>query len=103
MTEHELQNMIRLKLSSMGFVVFRANVGKFRLADGRWFDVGLPKGFSDLFAVRDGRVCFIEVKAEGGKVSEDQDNFLKQMKYRGCVTGVAYSVEDAISLAEQIK
>ena len=45
MTEQDIMNSIRIKLSEMGFTVFRANVGKFKLADGRWFDVGLPKGF----------------------------------------------------------
>lgn len=36
MTEHDLQNSIRLRLSELGFMVFRANVGKVRLADGRF-------------------------------------------------------------------
>lgn len=102
MTEAEVQNMIRLKLSSMGFVVFRANVGKFKMADGRWFDVGLPKGFSDLIAIKDGRICFIEVKAPGGKVSSEQRNFLDQMKHRGCIAGVAYNVDEAVAIAEQL-
>lgn len=102
MSEHSLQNLIRIELSKLGFVVFRANVGKFKLADGRWFDVGLPKGFPDLFAIKDGRVCFIEVKAPGGRVSSEQINFIEQMTRRGCVAGVAYNVDDAIAIAEQL-
>jgi hypothetical protein len=43
MTEHDIQNSIRLKLSELGYCVFRVNVGKFETADGRWFDTGLPK------------------------------------------------------------
>ena len=43
MTEHDLQNLIRLELSSQKYAVFRANVGKIKLSDGRWFDTGLPK------------------------------------------------------------
>lgn len=85
----------------MGYTVFRANVGKFLLKDGRWFDVGLPNGFSDTFAVKDGRIYFIEVKAADGIESTDQKNFIKQMRLKGCKAGFAYSVEDAIKIIEE--
>lgn len=98
MTEQDIMNSIRIKLSELGFTVFRANVGKFKLADGRWFDVGLPTGFSDLFAVKDGKIYFIEVKKPGGKVRTEQVNFIKQMQQKGCVAGVVYSVEEAVEL-----
>jgi hypothetical protein len=101
MSEHSLQNLIRVELSKLGFTVFRANVGKFKLDDGRWFDVGLPKGFSDLFAIKDGQACFIEVKGKNGKASEEQLNFIEQMKRKGCRAGIAYTVEDAIKIAEE--
>lgn len=41
--EHKIQNEIQIALSENGCRVFRANVGKVRLEDGRWFDTGLPK------------------------------------------------------------
>lgn len=103
MTEHELQNAIRLKLSEMGYVVFRTNVGKVKTADGRWFDTGLPKGFSDLFAVKDGKAFFIECKLRSYFPSAEQLNFIEQMRRRGCRAGVAYSVEDAIKICEDDK
>ena len=85
MTEHDLQNLIRLTLSKQGWCVFRANVGKFQMKDGRWFDTGLPKGFSDLFAVKDGRIVFLEVKTPTGKVRPEQVNFIQQMRKKyGC-------------------
>lgn len=90
-------NKIQIELSKHGRV-FRANVGKVRLADGRWFDTGLPKGFSDLFFIKDGRVYFIEVKVKPNKPSNEQLNFIEQMKKRGCGAGVAYSVEDALKI-----
>lgn len=98
MTETDIMNSIRIKLSENGYTVFRANVGKFKMADGRWFDVGLPKGFSDLFAVKNGRVFFLEVKRPGGHVRDEQINFLEQMRKRGCVAGVVHSAEEAIKL-----
>jgi hypothetical protein len=61
----DLSNAIRLALSQDGHFICRANVGKFKMADGRWFDTGLPKGFSDLFGNRAGDAVafYIEVKA----------------------------------------
>lgn len=99
MTEHDIQNAIRLRLSELGFCVFRANVGRFQTKDGRWFDTGLPKGFSDLFAVKDGRVYFLEVKTETGKVRPEQVQFLAVMRDRyGCVAEIVRSVEDAVRI-----
>jgi hypothetical protein len=101
MTEHEIQNSIRLKLSELGYAVFRANVGKFQTKDGRWFDTGLPKGFSDLFAIKNGKIYFLEVKAETGKPTAEQLNFLAVMRDRyGCVTGIVRSVEEAVKLVD---
>ena len=51
-TESLIQNQIRVELSKAGYMVFRINVGKVRMADGRWFDTGAPKGFCDLFGFR---------------------------------------------------
>ena len=98
MSEHDLQNLIRVRLSEIGYRVFRANVGKVKLPDGRWFDTGLPTGFSDLFAVKDGRVAFIEVKVLPNVASDAQNNFIQQMLAEGCNAGVAYSVEDAVEI-----
>ena len=98
MTETDIMNLIRVKLSEIGLTVFRANVGKIKLSDGRWFDTGLPKGFSDLFAVKDGKAYFIEVKKPGGTVSPEQINFIDQMQKRGCIAGIAHSTEEAIKL-----
>jgi hypothetical protein len=101
MTEHEIQNSIRLKLSELGYAVFRANVGKFQTKDGRWFDTGLPKGFSDLFAIKNGKIYFLEVKTETGKPTAEQLNFLAVMRDRyGCITGIVRSVEEAIKLVD---
>jgi len=96
--EHELQNEIRLELSKLGFTVFRTNVGKVRLADGRFFDTGLPKGFSDLIAIKEGKVYFVEVKFGKGKLRPDQKNFIEQMQKKGCVAGAVWSVEEAVEL-----
>ena len=43
-TESLIQSKIRVALSQDGHIVFRANVGKVRMTDGRFFDTGLPNG-----------------------------------------------------------
>lgn len=74
-TESLIQNQIRVGLSKAGHMVFRANVGKVKTADGRFFDTGLPKGFCDLFGFKpDGQIFFIEVKNETGRVRPEQKN-----------------------------
>lgn len=100
-TESLIQNQIRVGLSKAGHMVFRINVGKVRMADGRWFETGAPKGFCDLFGFRpDGQIFFIEVKNEKGRVRDDQKKFMEAMKKRGALVGVARSVEDAMRIVD---
>ena len=97
--ETALMNQIRVELSKE-CVIFRANVGKVRMIDGRYFDTGLPKGFSDLFGARkkDGKAIFVEVKTEAGRVRPEQEKFLDRMQSYGFIAGVVRSVEDAKQL-----
>lgn len=100
-TESLIQNQIRVGLSKAGYMVFRINVGKIRMADGRWFETGAPKGFCDLFGFRpDGQIFFIEVKNEKGRLRDDQKKFMEAMKKRGALVGVARSVEDAMRIVD---
>lgn len=101
MTEHEIQNQIRLALTEY-VIIFRANVGRGTTFDGRYFTTGLPKGFPDLFGVRrsDGRAVFIEVKTPTGKPSKEQLRFIEQMQKSHAVAFIAHSVDEAI---EKIK
>lgn len=96
MTEHDIQNSIRNSTTDIA-VLFRGNVGSGFTYDGRHFDTGLPKGFSDLFGFRksDGRAVFIEVKTETGRVRPEQVNFIQKMQVYGALAGIARSVEDA--------
>ena len=96
MTEHDIQNLIRAETADIA-VIFRANVGSGITYDGRHFDTGLPKGFSDLFGFRksDGRAVFIEVKSPAGRLRPEQENFIRKMQIYGALAGVARSVEDA--------
>ena len=98
MTEQDLQNQIRVYLSKLGYTVFRINVIGSYTKDGRYVPPSLPKGFSDLFAVKDGKAIFIEVKYGKNKASKEQINFIKQMQKKGCKAGIVYSIEDIDNL-----
>ncbi len=103
MTEHEIQNQIRIETAPYA-TLFRVNVGSGFAKDGRYFNTGVPKGFSDLFGVRksDGRAVFIEVKTPKGRPSEKQINFINQMKKHGAIAGICRSAEEAIKLITEV-
>lgn len=102
--EQIIQNNIRVAVSKAGCTVFRANVGKVLMENGRWFDTGMPKGFPDLFGFRhlDGRFFFIECKNEKGRLRDDQKRFAAMLQnYPNVLYGVARSVEDALKIVEE--
>lgn len=102
MKEIDVQNSIRLALNPYA-VIFRGNVGKVRLPDGRYFDTGLPKGFTDLFGFRksDGKMIFLEVKNEKGKLRDVQKHFINTMQQYPVICGVARSPEEAIKIVTE--
>ena len=123
MLEHEIQNQIRLAISDAKIATsFRTNVGEAwqgdvkKLDDGsllirnpRRFQTGLPPGFSDLFCVvpvtitpdmvgkQIAQAAFLEVKTPKGRATNDQRNFLQQMKNLGAIAAVVRSADNAIT------
>ena len=112
MTEHELQNRIRVALSQYG-IVFRTNAGTFWQGKRVWSRElhatviaqtqaigGLPMGFPDLLFIDRNGCAFIEVKTPRGKVREEQEKFINLMRSYGHRAGVARSVEDAVDIIQ---
>lgn len=100
--EKDIQNDIRISLNDIA-IVFRANVGMYFTKDGRPVNVGLPRGFPDLFGLRksDGKMFFIEVKNETGRLRPEQKNFQEQMKKYPVICGVARSAGEARIIIEE--
>ena len=98
--EAAIQDSIRVALAQAGYIVFRANVGKVKTADGRFFDSGLPGGFPDLFGYKpeNGKIYFIEVKTPQGKRREDQVRFAKNLIDKCAIYGVARSADEAVEI-----
>ena len=68
---------------------------KLSLDNGRYFNTGLPKGFSDLLLfTNDGRVFFFEVKVKPNKLSKEQVEFIQIMRKRNFFADALFSIDD---------
>lgn len=111
MTEHKIQDSIRLELSKFG-VILRLNSGKFWQGKRVWSNEynqyvlidlrpvqGCPEGTSDLlFLGENNNVAFIECKNQKGKAREKQNKFIEIMHKFKIKAGIARSVEDALNI-----
>lgn len=82
------------KNNSVG--VFDRNNGNFRKSSSYAIN-----GVSDIIALRDGRVFFVEVKTPTGKQSPDQVKFQKAVTTMGCIYVVVHSVEEMQDYSEE--
>lgn len=98
--EAAIQDSIRVALAQAGYIVFRANVGKVKTADGRWFDSGLPTGFPDLMGYKpgNGRIFFLEVKTKTGRRRKDQVAFANGLRDKNVIYGVVRSADEAVEI-----
>jgi len=95
MNESRLLYEIMHELGKHGSI-FRTNSGNIKLPSGKIFH-GLPEGFSDLLFVRpDGKVYFVELKIEKGKLFNEQERFIRHMQSLNARAGVARSVGEAL-------
>lgn len=112
-SEHQIQNEIRIALSSTDSVVFRTNAGTFyqgKRVYSKEFKqwvlinirpvIGLPEGFSDLIYVGKNDIAFIETKTATGVIRDAQRRFLERMRMLGHKAGIARSVQDAQSIVK---
>jgi len=83
------------KVHSVG--VFDSGSGSYRKSSP--FAVN---GISDVIAIRDGQVLFLEIKTPHGKQSQDQIKFQKAIRSKGGVYEILTSVDDAEELIEKL-
>jgi len=85
--EGQIKADIREYLEKTGWYAF--NVAQFNKKGYK-----IHGGISDLIAIKNGQVLFIEVKTETGKTSEDQVKFAKEIDDHGGRYIIARSVQD---------
>lgn len=98
MKEINIQNLIVMEAAKIGCILFRNHVGGFYTKDGRFQKTGLCVGSSDLIGIYKGRFVAVEVKAERGRTSPEQEKFLGMVLKNGGIAGVARSTEEFLKI-----
>jgi hypothetical protein len=63
--------------------------------------LGVRAGIPDVCAIKDGRAYFLELKAEGGRLSEAQERMLVDLRAAGAMATHAHSLDRALAVLEQ--
>lgn len=86
-----------------GLVAFHVpNGGKRKPIEAAIFKgLGVRSGVSDIIAVHHGKVFAMELKAEGGRPTENQLEFLADFERAGGFTCIATGIDQAIGTLEQ--
>ena len=112
MSEQHIQQEIRLALGSGPVRLWRNNTGCLKDQQGRPVRFGLCKGSSDLIGLRSITIgpehlgqtlavfAAVEVKAQAGRATAEQQAFIATVAAMGGLAGVARSVEDAAQILQ---
>lgn len=111
--ESALSKRIGLALSRLpGLRLFRNQVGRYKLADGRWLASGLKVGSGDrigwrsrivtldMIGQRIAQFVSIEVKGDDGVEDDDQIAWAQTVRDAGGLAGFAYSEKDALDIVD---
>lgn len=91
--ESAIQSHIMQYMTKKGWYVQRQNSGMVKSERGGMVRLA-PVGTPDLLCIKDGRILFIEVKNEKGKVTELQQQKMEELRGYGAECIVARSIED---------
>jgi 4-aminobutyrate aminotransferase-like enzyme len=98
MSERDIYQPIIDYLTIQGCFVWRNSTG----ARGR-YRFG-KKGAPDIIGVTSkGRAIGVECKSKGKELSEDQKTFIEELRKRGAIVIIAYSLDDVIIKFEEVK
>jgi len=113
-SENQLQQLILKTLGSYpNYRIFRNNVGRTELKDGRFIQFGLCAGSSDLIGLQKikitkdmvgkdfARFIAIEVKSEKGKLSREQTSFIEMVKSMGGIAVVINDIDDIKKITDK--
>lgn len=89
-TESDIQRQIKEYLQWHGWLVVKIHQS-----------LGSYKGIADLYALKDGRHVWIEVKTQKGRLSEHQEKFRRDVISHGGKYIVARGIEDVEHLCKR--
>ena len=95
--ENDIKKQIKTYLELNGWDVYRINNAGMFNAKRQEFIFHGKKGFSDLVAIKDNVLLFIETKAPGKKASKEQEQFLESVGRCCIVNGI---VADSLKVVE---
>jgi hypothetical protein len=97
--ETRLQSQIMKALKDVpGLVLWRNNAGAIDRGGGVMMRFGLTKGASDLIGIYRGRFVGLEIKTRTGRLTAEQNVFLKTVTAYGGLAGVCRSLDDALRI-----
>lgn len=104
--EDQLQAAVVLHMTVRalpGVVWFHVPNGGSRTAAeaGRFKALGVKAGVPDLLALRAGQLFALELKAQGGRVSDAQREMLAALKAAGAEAAVAWGLDEALEILER--
>lgn len=111
-TEHNIQSLIMVELSKLGYIPLRANSGQFWQGQSVTIEgkraliniqavKGMPEGTSDIICIMpNGRTAWIECKTATGKQREAQIRFQQMVESLGHKYYIMRCVEDVNKLVE---
>jgi hypothetical protein len=88
--------------SNPGWTSTHLPFGEYRPSATAWRlkAMGTTAGWPDLMIVGPGRICFLELKRRGEKLSPVQAARATQLMAAGCGYGMAQSFDDAVSMLQ---
>jgi len=92
-SERSLQNAIVKALDLLGFLVIHIPN---QYSKGRVRDAGFVSGAPDLIVLKDGKVFFLEIKTQTGRVRASQKLFAERVRQHGFDYFVIRSLDDAL-------
>jgi len=96
MKETDVQRAILDYLALKRIFHYRNNSGAFKRDDGHFYRFG-ALGSPDIVCVVNGQYVGIEVKAPGGKQSEHQKEFQRQLEAAGGRYIIVHSIDDVLA------
>lgn len=99
MRESDILQLVRLRASQLGALLWRNNQGAYKSNSGHYIKYGVANpGGSDLIGIFKGRFTAIEVKQPGKKPTPEQQSFIDAVNKAGGIAGVVTSTEDLTEL-----